>query len=346
MTHSSKGTTLERHLLDECNAMAKYTLDAGKSVSANLLQELHDLELLFGSQNHSTATDHDQQKISSTPTPKVKDIAISKKLALIHNSLSKTVAPARPDALLLLASEAQRGGLKLYLGPIPLIRHMMIVALISLSGFILVSLSGEIDGSSTSYSLVGNSGYSLFYNELFLLTAAAVGGSFFALFQANHYLKKGTYDKRYETSYWIRFILGIMAGMIMATLVPIEISNSTLGSIQGLEKPLLAMLGGFSASVVYKVLTRLLAAVESLVSGDISEQLTAHEQEWKVKTQEQGLEQRAQVAAKIQQLQKQFQGSDNTEDLLAGLNKLQNELFASDSYSNNETKQSIDEVKS
>jgi hypothetical protein len=37
---------------------------------------------------------------------------------------------------------------------------------------------------------------------------AGLGACFAALFLANRYIAEGTFDPKYESSYWIRFILG------------------------------------------------------------------------------------------------------------------------------------------
>src|SRR5262245_23766312 len=51
--------------------------------------------------------------------------------------------------------------------------------------------------------------------------------------------------------YWIRFALGLLAGVLLAELVPTDTSHSVY---HGVAKPTLALLGGFSASVVYRLL--------------------------------------------------------------------------------------------
>lgn len=84
----------------------------------------------------------------------------------------------------------------------------------------------------------------------------------------------GTYDPKYESSYWLRFILGLMAGLLLALLVPV---SSGEGSTP-LDRPVLALLGGFSAAVLYRILERLVAGVESIVQAD-SRQLRVAERE-------------------------------------------------------------------
>jgi hypothetical protein len=94
------------------------------------------------------------------------------------------------------------------------------------------------------------------------MSAAGIGAGFAALFRVNRYVANGTYDPKYESSYWVRFVLGITAGIVLSSLVPITQDQS------GFTRPLLCLLGGFSASVVYRIMSRLVDTLESLVQGD------------------------------------------------------------------------------
>src|SRR5215218_5972866 len=97
-----------------------------------------------------------------------------------------------------------------------------------------------------------------------------MGASFAMLMQVSGYVVKRNYDPKYEPSYWIKFFLGIMAGFILVTLVPVDgVQDKTLS----LAQPTVAMLGGFSASAVFRILTRLVEAVESLFRGDTKDQI-------------------------------------------------------------------------
>ena len=59
----------------------------------------------------------------------------------------------------------------------------------------------------------------------------------------------------------MRFIHGLIAGIVLPELIPVQ-------GDQALSRPLLALLGGFSASVVYRLLSRLVDTLESLFQGD------------------------------------------------------------------------------
>jgi hypothetical protein len=103
----------------------------------------------------------------------------------------------------------------------------------------------------------------VFARRAFRLTAAAVGACFANLFRAYRYVSAGTYDPKLDMSYWMRLILGLIAGYILAELISLDFDTM-------LGRPLLAILGGFSASAVFKFLERLVQSVETIVSADMS----------------------------------------------------------------------------
>jgi len=55
----------------------------------------------------------------------------------------------------------------------------------------------KVNGSPDGFSLLKNSGMDLLLNELFLLSAAGIGASFSNLFQANLFVRNGTFDPVY-----------------------------------------------------------------------------------------------------------------------------------------------------
>ena len=66
-----------------------------------------------------------------------------------------------------------------------------------------------------------------------------------------------------------RIVLGMAVGLIVAELVPLDGGDGTLTA---LARPAVALVGGFSASIVHRVLSRLITALEALFSGDAEEQ--------------------------------------------------------------------------
>jgi hypothetical protein len=304
------GQTLQQQMVEECVAMAKHALAAGLNVPGDVVETLEKFT---------------KQKAAETPTDTAAwDI---KQLNAVHNRLAKIVEPATPRTILLLDKESQKKGIWKFLGAVPFIRRLMLVAIISLVLFILISLSPFIDDNAESWNLFKASGLALLLRELFLLCAAALGASFAALFRANRYVVTGTFDPKYESTYWLRLVLGVIAGMLLATLVPI-------GQAEGgadFSIPLLAMLGGFSADVVYQILTRLVEAVASLVRGDAQRQVDAQRKELKARASEEESKNRFQLASNLMDVQNQIDSGLKPDEVKNKIKQMVNKLTETES---------------
>jgi hypothetical protein len=139
--------------------------------------------------------------------------------------------------------------------------------------------------------------------HLLLIAAAGMGASFIALFELNHYITDGTFDAKYTASYWNRFVLGLIAGYILAQLV---FPGETWEGLRRLEKPLLALLGGFSSRAVYRILNRLVAAVETVVRGETRDLVAAQAQAAKARFAEQAAQDRLRVAGHLISLEREL----------------------------------------
>lgn len=244
---SSSIPDVREQLLHECVAMVKYALASGMRVPA------------------AAAAAVEQGRAAGA------DAADVAALTRVHDQLSKLVAPATPRALLLMGDEHARNRLPM-LGPVGLVRRMMIAAVASMVVFIGVSLTTYVNNDTTIQT---GEGWGLLAVELFWLSAAAMGASFAMLMQVSTYVVNRNYDPKYEASYWIKFFLGVMAGFILVSLVPVtEIQGSTVNIV----KPTIALLGGFSASAVYRILTRLVETLESFFRGDPKTEIARREQ--------------------------------------------------------------------
>jgi len=227
-------------------AMLRYALASGIAVPAAIFEAVERTERRRA-QGDGAAAGADEMR----------------RLVHAHTELVRLVAPATPRTILLL-SEGRRSRLAA-LGPVRLVRQMLVAVLILLAAFVLLSTTSYVN--TTSGDILNSTGLSLFVNELFYLAAGGLGAAFSALFTAYRYIADGTYDPKYESTYWLRFILGLMAGLLLPALIPLGDGSDS----QALTRPLLALLGGFSASVLYRILERLVGAVESLVRADSRE---------------------------------------------------------------------------
>ncbi len=328
-------------LLHECQAMSRYAFASGLKVPGALMEGLthymvQEEKVFAGFSEEKGNMVSSGDRIPENPIIPHQGLNHHvRNLAMIHGQLSDIIAPATPRTVLLLANEEAKGSAWHFLGPVPLIRRMMFVAIISLIGLIIVSLSPDVDGHPDHFSLLHNSGFPLFLNEMFLLSAAAIGASFGALFQAKRYIQEGTFDPLYESSYWIRFVLGLLAGTMLGSLIPVEsyadegIKRATW---QGFGQPLLALLGGFSAGAVHRILNRLTAAVEALVRGDTRDMLAAQEQAAKTRYAEKTLQHRMHLSTKLTKLQQLINSSANPKELQKELERIQGDLIMPGSY--------------
>jgi hypothetical protein len=170
-----------------------------------------------------------------------------------HVALSKIIAPATP--LSLEATEPGEGLMGSLRNP-PLIGAMIMIAAFAATGFVLTSIlfaAYKIDA----------------FEVLNWLCAAALGAVFYVLFTAHTYVKDRTFDPRYNSLYVIRFVLGVLAGLILAIVLSKSQINKN-STVSSLGPSVIALLGGFSTEAVYQILQRLVDVLLAAVRGDDS----------------------------------------------------------------------------
>ncbi len=293
----------------ETHAMAEYALANGKTVPDLVIRAIEK----FAANGDNKMDEHVNVR---------SDLDIGE-LALAHNMLVKIVEPAKPKTILLLDIEQKKKSCLKFLGPVSLIRQMMIAALLSLVVFVVLATTSSV--GMHGGNIMSQSGSELLLNLLFYLAAAGLGASFAGLYKANIYIANGTFDPTYHASYWIRFFLGLIAGLILAIMVSEEyFSNSLSGEINFLEKgiirPLLAILGGFSADLTYTVLNRLVETVQSLFTGSPKSQILEKKQEMQVSFESQQNQQQVNTASNLINIQQAISSGATSEELNKKIN--------------------------
>jgi uncharacterized membrane protein len=292
-------------LTAECRAMASYALASGLRVPAAALQILAEAE---------------ESNADGSPPARL-DSQGWRRLVQAHDQLAQVVSPATPRTLLLIDQDAADGKLQM-LGAVPLVRRMLAVSVVLLAVFLLTALSPRV--SQASGDIFSESGFDLLVNELFLLSAAGIGAAFAALFTANHYIAEGTYDPKYEASYWVRFVLGLIAGIVLASLIPI--TSGTEGG-QSFTRPFLALLGGFSAAVVFRILQRVVSTLESLVQGERTEVDAARKRVAASEAAQQRTQDQLRLGAALVRLRAQIAAGVAPEQLAASLTDLLDDML-------------------
>ena len=227
-------------------------------------------------------------------------------LVRAHRDLSRVVAPARPATLELLHSyrEGRRptrptriprqktgqgppGGSRPQPKPagrraltgstVPLVRWLVIGTLVFLVGFVLLAATPQARAASAGLGLgegVSSQDFgALLLRELFLLCAAALGACLTALYRAGKEVARGSYDPEFDHTFLQRILLGMAAGLVIAELLPFGADGDT--GLSTLGRPAVALVGGFAADVAHSVLSRLVAALETLFSGNQEDQSDA-----------------------------------------------------------------------
>ncbi len=318
---------IETQLLYECKAMAQYAYSNGLSIPGKYIEQLElDFDKLSfhkaekNANGEPSGKEHDGKV--DPPPPENNKLQIVT-LNEIHSKLAQIIAPVKPRTVTIMALEEANKNHWHFLGPVPLVQRMMFTAILSLVGVFAISLTQSVDGDPQKFSLFHNYGISLLYNELFLLFSASIGASFNALFTANRYIKDSTFDPIHESSYWVRYVLGLLAGVIIATLIPIE--TEATSALMGFGKPILALLGGFSAQVVYRMINRLIESLDTLFKGELRDIVAAKEQMTKVQASQAVLHEKAKLAAQLSKLRESAGDNKSFQDEIA---KLQTELIA------------------
>lgn len=245
---------IANQLLKECKVMAKYALGSGLVVSVKTLQAIDDFARSRVGRTQTNASQTKQE-------PAQDNLA---QIAEAHAELVKVVKTP-PRTLLLFGSRRNFLG---FPDSVPLVEYLTWTAVACIALFVTVSLNTSVLPDSIKF-------LAPLVPLIYYLAAAGLGASFSALFEVNRYIVDGTFDPKYAFSYTIRFILGLIAGLILATQIDI-------GEVQGFTKVLLALLGGYSSPVLERILNRFVEVLESVVRGRVKEPTATPEEPAKV----------------------------------------------------------------
>jgi hypothetical protein len=260
-------------LLYNCELMADYAMDSGKDIPqwlaeslVKITSEVKELKEVLSEADADKKTlskNSDEYKLKINEKLKVKTGELSK----IYSKLIQIVAPATP-----LSIEYTKPTVSFFFKgskTIPLIRGMWIASLLFLAGLIISRV--EILPLAAA-------------NPLSLFFAAGLGAYFYSLYMANRYLINRTFDPKYVTFYYNRIIIGIIAGYILANIIDVsKILSIHQNVFTQFSSYIIAILGGFSADAVMKILNRVVATLITMVEGDAKELIKNREEELKVK---------------------------------------------------------------
>jgi len=283
---NKSGWTFSAKMTDESLIMARYALGKGLKVPSWIVERLKLVAFLSDNQ-------------PKLPDLSADGIAKGQDDALLHATLSELVTPATPASIELTEGV---GGFFKFKG-MKVMTGMTWAGIISLALFLLTL------GSKGAQAVVsGDTPWYLtatFLSQVNLLASAGLGASFYALFVANIYIVNRTYDPSYAATYWVRFFLGIIAGVILANLAPnlFSLGNGSAADwLQSWSPSAISLFGGYSAGVVNKILKRLVDMLVTLVEGTSKEIVEARSKELKAEFSARDKTQRLQTAISLVKL--------------------------------------------
>jgi hypothetical protein len=248
----------------ECEAMVQHALSTGRSVPAEVMAQLDQAVSTPDLPGTDAALDRrDEPSPGDAAAGSASAMEASRflLLAMAHAGLALAIAPATPEAVLLMADERERHPLRCEFGPLPLVRQMLGLAMLSLLVLLGVSISAEVSNVNVSKSLLELSGYPLLMVETFLVSAASLGACFANLQKINTVVSDGTYDPRIQSTYWTRWVMGVISGVVLSQIVfdfflHTEHGETAQAAPIAIGQPLLALLGGYSVDFVHGILKR------------------------------------------------------------------------------------------
>lgn len=306
---------LRKQIYLESKSMAKYAMAKGKSVPVSAIMSIEAFEDHSLDGNGTNGSPHIQRDLDITA------------LVDTHYFLARLIEPAAPQTILLLDQEQKTGSMLKFLGPVTLVRELMLVAIISLFIFVSLMSSPLINSDGLTEDVLKADGMEQVARLIFYIGAAGLGASFAALYKANDYITIGTFDPSHQTSYWIRFSLGIIAGLLLALLISENSIQSGAMLSKGAIRPLLAILGGFSADLLYAFLIRMVETFKSLFESSSQNILDAKAIEAKAKLTNLEVEGRMKLSQNLMQVQQQIGQETDPEQIKQQLNELMQNLM-------------------
>ncbi|MBT8383970.1 MAG: hypothetical protein KJO59_16660, partial [Ignavibacteria bacterium] len=260
-------------LLVDCEQMADYAMDSGKELPQWLGKSLVEISSsvddvkkeILDLQSLEEPDEQKETKVKMKLNEKLK--SRTGDLSRIYNRLAEIVAPATP--LSIKFTKPSVGFFKKGKKTIPIIRTMWLLSLF----FLIALIVSRLDVLPTDIAVP----VSLFF-------ASGLGAFFFSLYTANKYVVSRTFDPKYVTFYYNRIIIGILSGYILANIIDVKaLLNISENVFTQFSPYVIAILGGFSADAVIKVLNRIVAMLVTMVEGNAKELVKAKEDELRTK---------------------------------------------------------------
>jgi hypothetical protein len=180
----------------------------------------------------------------------------------IYSSMCKLIAPATPITIRYTASPWRKFCIALW-GP-------LLTGLLSVLAFAVASFTQMQGGYPPNSFRLEDA------HILLLLSSAGLGAAFEGLRRADKYILERTFDPRYNQTYLIRLVLGVLSGTILGLF-----GRDLLGAVNGYKEIgscMFALVGGYSSEAVALIIQRVADMLVTAVRGSDAEALKVKEQ--------------------------------------------------------------------
>lgn len=232
---------------------AKKLPGISQDVVNDLSQEVNDM-ISFAGRNGLTI-DTDVNTLISNNT--IDDLINA------HNLMCKNVAPATPKSIEFTREVRSRGEGKSFFNKIPLVRNLIILAVIFLVAYILIGLSPHVNNDSLDGGVLNGSGTPLLLNMSYLISISGLGVLFHLLKKASASVERSTLIPEESVNYIAQILLGIIAGLLLSEILSdYLIKDTTTDNL--FSRSILALIGGFSSDAIFSILEGLINRIKSI----------------------------------------------------------------------------------
>ncbi len=253
-TTSAKKVTPKQATSKTANAIAKKDIPGiSQEVIYELSDEVNNM-LSFAVYNGLT--------VNTEVNPLIQNSNVDD-LINAHNLLCKNVAPATPKSIVYTKKLYEKGTKKSIFNKLPLLRNLMILAVLFLIAFIATGQSSLVNNDSLKDGIMDSNGTSLVLNLFYLASVAGLGVLFYLLKEVSTSLKKGTLVPEDYIAYMSQILLGIMAGLILSEILASYVVDPNTNASM-FNKSVLALIGGFSSDAIFSILQGVINKVKSI----------------------------------------------------------------------------------
>lgn len=179
-----------------------------------------------------------------------------------HNLLCKNVTPATPKSIGYTNRIRMNNRKKSIFRQIPLVRNLVILAVLFLIGFVGFGFSDQVNNDSLDKGLLANNGLSLLLNVGFLTSIAGLGVLFHLLKSVGTSVMKSTLVPEETINYVSQILLGVISGLLLSEVIAIYTTDPASTNL--FNKSVLALVGGFSSDAIFTILEGLITRLKNI----------------------------------------------------------------------------------